>query len=228
MTEAVVAQIWDKRLLDEDDSASVTAQISDVETLIAEIGAGRPILLVDDEDRENEGDLVVASEFANAEMISFMATQGRGLICLAMTQQMADRMDLSMQPKRHVDPMSTNFTVSIEARRGVTSGISAADRAETVRVACNPDVSPEDIATPGHIFPIIARSGGTLERPGHTEAAVDLARLAGLEPSCVICEVMQVDGTMARLKELKRFAHSFGIKIGLICDLISYRRRTGR
>ncbi|NQY82382.1 MAG: 3,4-dihydroxy-2-butanone-4-phosphate synthase [Alphaproteobacteria bacterium] len=200
--------------------------VADVETLIAELRTGRTILLVDDENRENEGDLVVASEFATAEAINFMATHGRGLICMALTQEMADQMALSVQPKRYVDPMSTNFTVSIEARSGVTSGISAYDRAETVRIATNPRVTPEDIATPGHIFPIIARPGGTLERPGHTEAAVDLACLAGLRPSGVICEVMLDDGTMARLGALEAFAQRFDLKVGRICDLVAYRQRT--
>lgn len=200
--------------------------VADVETLIAELRAGHVVLLVDDENRENEGDLVVASEHVTAETINFMATHGRGLICIALTQEMADQMALSMQPKRHVDPHSTNFTVSIEARHGVTSGISAFDRAETVRVAVSEDVTPEDIATPGHIFPLIARPGGTLVRPGHTEAAVDLARLAGLRPSGVICEVMLDDGTMARMDALEKFAHRFDLKIGRICDLIAYRKRT--
>ena len=200
--------------------------VSDVETLIAELQAGRIVLLVDDENRENEGDLVAASEHVTPEIINFMATHGRGLICMALTQDMADQMDLSMQPKRHVEEHSTNFTVSIEARHGVTSGISAFDRAETVRVAVSEDVSPEDIATPGHIFPLIARSGGTLVRPGHTEAAVDLASLAGLRPSGVICEVMLNDGTMARMDALETFAQNFGLKIGRICDLVEYRQRT--
>ena len=201
--------------------------IADVETLIAELQAGHIVLLVDDENRENEGDLVVASEHVTPEVINFMATHGKGLICMALTQEMADQMDLSMQPKRHVEEYSTNFTVSIEARHGVTSGISAFDRAETVRVAADPAVTPEDIATPGHVFPLVARSGGTIVRPGHTEAAVDLARLAGLRPSGVICEVMLGDGTMARMDALEKFAQDFGLKIGRICDLVDYRKRTG-
>ena len=199
---------------------------ADVETIIALLQRGEMVILIDDESRENEGDLVILAEHITPQAITFMATKGCGLICLALSQQQADRMALSMQPKRHVDPMSTNFTVSIEAVRGVSSGISAADRAETVRVAVQPDVTPADVATPGHIFPIIARPNGTLERAGHTEATVDFARLAGAKVAAgVICEVMKPDGTMARLPELERFAREHGLKIGHICDLIAYRQQ---
>jgi 3,4-dihydroxy 2-butanone 4-phosphate synthase/GTP cyclohydrolase II len=181
---------------------------------------------VDDEDRENEGDLVIPAQFATPDAINFMARFARGLICLAMTRQRADALGLKLMSRSNVSRLQTAFTVSIEAREGVSTGISAADRAHTIAVAVNPESGPDDIETPGHIFPLVAREGGTLVRTGHTEAAVDIARLAGLLPAGVICEVMNDDGTMARLPDLVSFAQHHNLKLGTIADLISYRRRT--
>lgn len=183
-------------------------------------------ILVDDEDRENEGDLVIPAQMATAEAVNFMAKYARGLICLAMERQRIERLGLPLMPQRNTSRHDTAFTISIEAKEGVTTGISAADRARTVQVAINPGSTGDDLTTPGHVFPIMARDGGTLVRAGHTEAAVDIARMAGLNPSGVICEIMNEDGSMARLPDLVRFAQFHGLKIGTIADLIAYRRRT--
>ncbi|HKE12186.1 MAG TPA: bifunctional 3,4-dihydroxy-2-butanone-4-phosphate synthase/GTP cyclohydrolase II [Myxococcota bacterium] len=198
-----------------------------VEVAIAEIAAGRMVILVDDEDRENEGDLCMAAEFANPESINFMARFGRGLICLALTEERLRQLRLSMMVPDHDNnsPYGTAFTVSIEARQGVTTGISAADRATTIQCAISDDAKPQDLVRPGHIFPLRARDGGVLRRAGQTEGSVDLARLAGLKPAGVICEVMNDDGTMARMVDLIGFARHHGLKIVTIADLIQYRLR---
>jgi 3,4-dihydroxy 2-butanone 4-phosphate synthase/GTP cyclohydrolase II len=195
------------------------------EELIEEARRGRMFVLVDDEDRENEGDLVIPAQMATPEAINFMARYGRGLICLAMTRERCEQLGLPLMARDNASRHSTAFTVSIEAREGVTTGISAADRARTISVAIDPSCGPQDIVSPGHVFPLMAREGGVLERTGHTEAAVDLARLAGLQPAGVICEIMNDDGTMARRDDLIRFAQMHGLKIGTIADLIAYRRK---
>jgi 3,4-dihydroxy 2-butanone 4-phosphate synthase / GTP cyclohydrolase II len=200
--------------------------LSSPEELLEEARQGRMFILVDDEDRENEGDLVIPAEMATAEAINFMARFGRGLICLSMDRAQIERLRLPLMAQQNGTRHQTAFTVSIEAREGVTTGISAADRAQTIRVAIDPASSPADIVTPGHVFPLMARDGGVLVRAGHTEAAVDFSRLAGLLPAGVICEIMNDDGTMARLPDLVRFAQLHGLKIGTIADLIAYRRRT--
>jgi len=202
------------------------AVLSSTEELIEEARQGRMFILVDDEDRENEGDLVIPAQMATPEAINFMARYGRGLICLTMDSQQIERLRLPLMAQQNGTRHQTAFTVSIEAREGVTTGISAADRARTVQVAIDRNVDPRDIVTPGHVFPLLARDGGTLVRAGHTEASVDFARLAGLNPSGVICEIMNDDGTMARMPDLVRFAQLHGLKIGTIADLIAYRRRT--
>jgi 3,4-dihydroxy 2-butanone 4-phosphate synthase/GTP cyclohydrolase II len=202
--------------------------ISPTEELIAEAQAGRMFILVDDEDRENEGDLVIPAQFATPDAINFMARHARGLICLAMTRARVEALGLPLMAQSNGTRHQTAFTVSIEAASGVTTGISAADRARTVAVAINPDLGREHIVTPGHVFPLVARDGGVLVRAGHTEAAVDFARLAGLNPSGVICEIMNDDGTMARMPDLVAFAQHHGLKLGTIADLIAYRRRTER
>ena len=199
--------------------------ISSVEEIINEARNGRMVLLVDHEDRENEGDLVIPAQMATPDAINFMAKHGRGLICLALTGERIDALGLTLMSSNNSSRHETAFTVSIEARDGITTGISAADRARTVAVAIDPSKGPQDIATPGHVFPLRAKNGGVLVRAGHTEAAVDIPRLAGLNPSGVICEVMNEDGTMARLPELVAFAQRHGIKVGTISDLIAYRRR---
>jgi len=199
--------------------------LSPPEELIEEIAKGRMVVLVDDEDRENEGDLVIAAEKASAEAINFMARYGRGLICLSLTGERVKELGLSMMALDNKAPLETAFTVSIEAREGVTTGISAADRARTISVAIDPANGSEAIVSPGHVFPLVARDGGVLVRAGHTEAAVDMSRLAGLNPSGVICEIMNDDGTMARLPDLVTFAQLHGLKLGTIADLIAYRLR---
>ncbi len=199
--------------------------ISSVDEIIEDARNGRIFILVDHEDRENEGDLVIPAQWATPDVINFMALYGRGLICLAMTSDRIDELGLSLMSTSNSSRHETAFTVSIEAREGVTTGISAADRARTVQVAIDAAKGAADIATPGHVFPLRARDGGVLVRAGHTEAAVDISRLAGLNPAGVICEIMNDDGTMARLPELVAFAQRHGIKIGTISDLISYRRR---
>jgi 3,4-dihydroxy 2-butanone 4-phosphate synthase/GTP cyclohydrolase II len=181
-------------------------------------------ILVDDEDRENEGDLIIMAEFANAQAINFMITHGRGLVCLAIDEDQAQRLNLPLMVRgENESPFQTNFTFSIEAREGVTTGISAFDRAKTVSVAIHPEADAEDVVVPGHIFPLVARKGGVLARRGHTEATVDLARLAGLNPSGVLCEVVRDDGYMARLPDLLIFAEKHGLKIGTVKDLVAYR-----
>jgi len=200
--------------------------ISPTEELLEEARRGRMFILVDDEDRENEGDLVIPAQFATPDAINFMARYARGLICLTMTRARVDQLGLPLMAQSNGTRHETAFTVSIEARDGVTTGISAADRARTVAVAINPELGREHIVTPGHVFPLVAREGGTLVRAGHTEAAVDFARLAGLNPSGVICEIMNDDGTMARMPDLVAFAQHHGLKLGTIADLIAHRRRT--
>ena len=200
--------------------------ISPTEELLEEARRGRMFILVDDEDRENEGDLVIPAQFATPDAINFMARYARGLICLSMTRARVDQLGLPLMAQSNGTRHQTAFTVSIEARDGVTTGISAADRARTVAVAINPELGREHIVTPGHVFPLVAREGGTLVRAGHTEAAVDFARLAGLNPSGVICEIMNDDGTMARMPDLVAFAQHHGLKLGTIADLIAHRRRT--
>ncbi|MEM1387321.1 MAG: 3,4-dihydroxy-2-butanone-4-phosphate synthase [Pseudomonadota bacterium] len=199
--------------------------ISAIEEIIEDARNGRMFLLVDHEDRENEGDLVIPAQMATPEAVNFMALHGRGLICLALTGSRIDALGLSLMASNNSSRHETAFTTSIEAREGVTTGISAQDRALTVAVAIDPAKSATDIATPGHVFPLRAKEGGVLVRAGHTEAAVDIARLAGLNPSGVICEVMNEDGTMARLPDLIAFGQKHGIKLGTISDLIAYRRR---
>ena len=199
--------------------------ISTTEELITDLKAGKQIILMDDEDRENEGDLVMSADFVTAEHINFMAKYGRGLICLTITQQDADKLDLPLMAGRNGSKHGTNFTISIEARDGVTTGISAADRAHTIKTAIKKNVQKDDIVSPGHVFPLIARDGGVLTRTGHTEASVDLARLAGTKPAGVICEIMNEDGTMARLDDLIPFAKEHNLKIGTIANLVKHRMR---
>jgi 3,4-dihydroxy 2-butanone 4-phosphate synthase / GTP cyclohydrolase II len=201
----------------------MTDNFAAVELAIAEIRAGRMVIMVDDEDRENEGDLSMAAQFVTPEAINFMARHGRGLICLSLTEERVERLGLPMMAADNRSPRSTAFTVSIDARRGMTTGISARERAETVRAAVARDAGPEDLVTPGHIFPLRARRGGVLVRSGHTEGSVDLARLAGCEPAAVICEIMRDDGEMARMPELTKFASEHRIPILKIADLIEYR-----
>jgi 3,4-dihydroxy 2-butanone 4-phosphate synthase/GTP cyclohydrolase II len=196
-----------------------------IEEAIAEIRAGRMIILMDDEDRENEGDLLMAAEKVTPEAIAFMARYARGLICVPLTEEKLDELGLPMMVSENTAPLGTAFTTSIDARRGVTSGISAADRATTILTAVRDGAGPSDIVTPGHVFPLRARRGGVLVRTGQTEGAVDLARLAGLKPAGVICEIMKEDGSMARLPELEVFAAEHGLKIATVADLIQYRLR---
>ena len=202
---------------------TLTDFLSPIQDVIEDIRNGRMVVVVDDEDRENEGDLIVAAQMATPESINFMAKYGRGLICLAMTGERIDQLGLSLMSNDNRSQFETAFTTSIEAREGVTTGISASDRARTVAVAIDPSHGRDDIVTPGHIFPLRAQDGGTLVRTGHTEAAVDLSRLAGLNPSGVICEIMNEDGTMARLPDLVKFAQYHDLKIATIADLIAYR-----
>jgi 3,4-dihydroxy 2-butanone 4-phosphate synthase/GTP cyclohydrolase II len=202
--------------------------LSPAEELLEEARRGRMFILVDDEDRENEGDLVIPAQFATPDAINFMARHARGLICLTLTRGRVEQLGLPLMAQSNGTRHQTAFTVSIEARDGVTTGISAADRARTVAVAINPELGREHICTPGHVFPLVARDGGVLVRAGHTEAAVDFARLAGLNPSGVICEIMNDDGTMARMPDLVAFAQRHGLKLGTIADLIAHRRRTER
>jgi 3,4-dihydroxy 2-butanone 4-phosphate synthase/GTP cyclohydrolase II len=199
--------------------------ISPVEDIVAEMKAGRMVILVDEEDRENEGDLVLAADHVSAETINFMARYGRGLICLTLTRERCERLQLPPMVARNGDKKGTAFTVSIEAAVGVTTGISAADRARTIEAAVSPKASPSDLVQPGHIFPLQAVDGGVLMRAGHTEAGCDLAAMAGCSPTAVICEIMKDDGTMARLPDLQVFAAEHGLKIGTIADLIEHRSR---
>jgi 3,4-dihydroxy 2-butanone 4-phosphate synthase/GTP cyclohydrolase II len=211
-----------ERFLSANDDTPVLVPI---EQIIDEARNGRMFVLVDDEDRENEGDLIIPAQMATPDAINFMATHGRGLICLALTRERVDALALQPMSRTNRTRMQTAFTTSIEAREGVTTGISAADRARTVSVAIDAAKGPDDIVSPGHVFPLVAREGGVLVRAGHTEAAVDISRLAGLNPSGVICEIMAEDGSMARLDNLMAFARLHGLKIGTIRDLIAYRRR---
>lgn len=202
--------------------------IERVELAIADLKAGRMVILVDDEDRENEGDLVIAAEMCTPEAINFMVMHARGLVCLSMTNEQIERLALPMMATNNQSPYNTAFTVSIEARHNVTTGISAADRAETIRVAIQPDATPRDIVTPGHMFPLRARSGGVLERVGQTEGSVDLARMAGMMPAGVICEIIRDDGEMARMPDLMAFGEEHDLKIVAVADLIKYRMRNER
>jgi len=197
-----------------------------IEEAIDEMKSGRMVVVVDDEDRENEGDLTMAAQFVTPDAINFMAKHGRGLICLSLTPQRADKLGLHAMARNNQSRFETAFTVSIEAREGVTTGISAADRARTIQVAIDPRTRPEDLVQPGHVFPLRARPGGVLERSGQTEAAVDLARLAGLNPAGVICEIMNEDGTMARVPDLIPYCGQHVLKMITVADLIEYRRRT--
>ncbi|SEA66999.1 bifunctional 3,4-dihydroxy-2-butanone-4-phosphate synthase/GTP cyclohydrolase II [Nitrosospira multiformis] len=200
--------------------------ISSIQEIIADIKTGRMVILVDEENRENEGDLVMAADFITPAAINFMATYGRGLICLTLMEERCRQLNLPLMVAANRSPLGTNFTVSIEAATGVTTGISAADRARTVQVAVNRGAKPDDIVQPGHIFPLMAQNGGVLVRAGHTEAGCDLAHLAGLTPASVICEILNEDGSMARLPDLVEFAAKHQLKIGAIADLIHYRSRT--
>ena len=199
-----------------------------VEEALEEFKAGRMLVVVDDEDRENEGDLTMAAQFITADAINFMAVHGRGLICLSLTEERADLLRLHPMTRDNKSRFGTAFTVSIEARTGVTTGISAADRARTIQVAIDPSSQAQDLVRPGHVFPLVARAGGVLARAGQTEAAVDLARLAGLIPAGVICEIMNDDGTMARVPDLVKYCQRHGLKMITVADLIRYRRRTER
>ena len=202
--------------------------ICTVEEAVEEIRQGRMIILVDDEDRENEGDITIAAQHVTPEAINFMARHARGLICLPLAPEWADKLDLPLMTQRNGSKFGTNFTVSIEARRGVTTGISAAARAHTVLTAVRDDARPDDLVTPGHVFPLRAKAGGVLTRAGQTEGSVDLARLAGLKPAAVICEIMKEDGTMARLPDLEIFAAEHKLKIATVRDIIRYRMRMGQ
>lgn len=205
-----------------------SAAISPIEEIVEEARNGRMYILVDAEDRENEGDLIIPAQFATPAQVNFMAKHGRGLICLSVTRDRARTLELDMMARENRESMKTAFTVSIEAKEGVTTGISAHDRAHTIAVAIDPTKGADDIVSPGHVFPLVAREGGVLVRAGHTEASVDISRLAGLYPAAVICEIMNDDGTMARLPELVTFAQLHGLKIGTIADLIAWRRRHDR
>jgi 3,4-dihydroxy 2-butanone 4-phosphate synthase / GTP cyclohydrolase II len=207
------------------DTFDLTGQLSPTEEILEDARAGRMFILVDAEDRENEGDLVIPAQMATPDAINFMARFGRGLICLALTPERAETLHLQLMARSNQSRHSTAFTVSIEAREGISTGISAYDRAKTVAVAIDPEKDWRDIVSPGHVFPLVAQGGGVLVRAGHTEAAVDIARLADLLPAGVICEIMNDDGTMARMPDLLAFAQRHGLKIGTIADLISYRRR---
>src|SRR5213083_1622027 len=207
---------------------AVITPFATIEEAIEEIRDGRFVVVVDDPDRENEGDLVIAAQFATPETVNFMATHGRGLICLCLTEERADRVGLRPMTERNEAPLGTAFTITFEAREGVATGISAADRSRTIQVAVSPDTTPADLVSPGHMHGLRARPGGVLERIGQTEAAVDLARIAGLNPSGVVCEIMNDDGTMARVKDLVPYCERHGLKMITVADLIAYRRRTER
>src|SRR5438477_3130590 len=205
---------------------AIITPFATVEEAIEDIREGRFVVVVDDPDRENEGDLVIAAQFATPEAINFMAMHARGLICLCLTEERADELGLRQMTEHNEAPLGTAFTVSVEAREGVTTGISAADRSRTIQVAIDPKSTPHDLVQPGHVFPLRARDGGVLERAGQTEAAVDLARLAGLNPAGVVCEIMKEDGTMARVPDLVEYCARHGLKMITVADLIEYRRRT--
>jgi 3,4-dihydroxy 2-butanone 4-phosphate synthase/GTP cyclohydrolase II len=208
-----------------DDAGGRAEPFASIEAALDDLRGGKMVIVCDDEDRENEGDLTLAAQFATAENINFMAREGRGLICLTLTPQRCAELDLPPMTMHNEARLQTAFTVSVEAREGVTTGISAADRAHTIQVAIDPESSADDLVQPGHIFPLMARPGGVLERSGQTEAGVDLARLARLNPSAVICEIMNDDGTMARVPDLIPYARKHGLKIVTVADLIKYRRR---
>ncbi len=210
----------------EDKKNHNTDFLTSIEEVLEDAKKGKMFILVDDEDRENEGDLCILGEYANPEIINFMAKFGRGLICLALERYKAQELGLEMMQTRNPSKLGTAFTVSIEASEGVTTGISAADRAKTISVAINQNAKPNDLSTPGHVFPLVARDGGTLVRAGHTEAIVDIAKLAGSNAAGVICEILKDDGTMARMPDLISFAQFHGLKIATIADLISYRLKT--
>jgi 3,4-dihydroxy 2-butanone 4-phosphate synthase/GTP cyclohydrolase II len=214
--------------MDDMKNIALSQYLCSVEELIEEAMNGRMFILVDDENRENEGDLIIPAQFATPDAVNFMARHARGLICLALTRSRIEALGLPLMSAANGTRHQTAFTVSIEAREGVTTGISAHDRAHTIAVAINPEHGRDQIVTPGHVFPLMARDGGTLVRAGHTEASVDIARKAGLYPAAVICEIMNDDGTMARLPELVAFAQHHNLKLGSIADLIAYRRRTER
>ena len=207
------------------DRSQIDEQLSSIDDILEDARQGRMFILVDAEERENEGDLIIPAQMATPDAINFMARFGRGLICLAITHERADTLHLERMARSNQSRHTTAFTVSIEAKEGISTGISAYDRAKTIAVAINPEKDWRDIVSPGHVFPLVARDGGVLVRAGHTEAAVDLARLAGLLPAGVICEIMNDDGTMARMPDLLAFAQRHGLKIGTISDLIAYRRR---
>jgi 3,4-dihydroxy 2-butanone 4-phosphate synthase/GTP cyclohydrolase II len=212
--------------MDVTTAAPLHDSLSPIEDIIDDARGGKFTVLVDDEDRENEGDLIIPAECVTAEAINFMARYGRGLICLPLARERVEKLGLPLMAQHNGSRHKTAFTVSIEAREGISTGISAADRARTIAVATNPTMGRDDIVTPGHVFPLVARDGGVLVRAGHTEAAVDIARLAGFAPAGVLCEIMNDDGTMARLPDLVRFAQFHGLKLGTIADLIAYRRRS--
>jgi 3,4-dihydroxy 2-butanone 4-phosphate synthase/GTP cyclohydrolase II len=201
-------------------------QLNTIEEILEDFRQGKMVVLMDDEDRENEGDLVIAADCVRPEDINFMATHARGLVCLTLTQERCQQLNLAPMVQNNQTPFGCNFTISIEAAEGVTTGISAADRARTIQAAVARDARPADLVTPGHIFPVMAKDGGVLRRAGHTEAGCDLARMAGFTPASVICEVMNADGTMARRPDLEKFAQQHGLKIGTIMDLIHYRMAT--
>ncbi len=198
---------------------------STIEEALEDMRAGKMVVVCDDEDRENEGDLTLAAQFATPEAVNFMAKEGRGIVCLALTPERCDELGLNLMAAKNETPYQTAFTVSVEARTGVTTGVSAADRARTIQVTADPNTGPGDIVQPGHLFPLKAKPGGVLERVGQTEAAVDLARLAGLNPAGVICEVMNDDGTMARVPDLVDYCSRHGLKMITVADLVEYRRR---
>ena len=210
----------------EDSTAAGESPFATIEEAIEEIRAGRMVVVCDDETRENEGDLTMAAQFATPEAINFMAKEGRGLICLSLTGERCEALGLNLMAAKNEAPLQTAFTVSVEAREGVTTGISAHDRAHTIQVAIDPEATPRDLVQPGHVFPLKGKDGGVLERAGQTEASIDLARLAGLHPSGVICEIMNDDGTMARVPDLIPYCEKHGLKMVTVADLIAYRRRT--
>ena len=213
---------------DQPEKYDFSAAISPIEEIVEEARNGKMYILVDAEDRENEGDLIIPAQFATPAAVNFMARFGRGLICLSLTRDRARTLELDMMARENRESLKTAFTVSIEAKEGVTTGISAHDRAHTIAVGVDPTKGADDIVSPGHVFPLVARDGGVLVRAGHTEASVDISRLAGLYPAAVICEIMNDDGTMSRLPELVTFAQLHGLKIGTIADLIAWRRRHDR
>ncbi len=210
------------------EQSAPTRTFAPIEEALEDLRRGRMVIVCDDESRENEGDLTMAAQFATPEAINFMAKEARGLICLALTAERCDQLELDLMAAKNESPFQTAFTVSVEAREGVTTGISAADRARTIQVAMDPHSKPSDLVQPGHVFPLKAKDGGVLERAGQTEAAVDLARLAGLIPAGVICEVMNEDGTMARVDDLVPYCERHGLKMITVADLIAYRRRNER